>query len=58
MRIVRDRCDGEDYVDVLMTEQDLECIKEYCLLSGTVEISGQKFNLGFKIDVEAENLGW
>ena len=58
MRILTESFDKETYFDILVSEQDFEALKEFNLLSQSIEILGQKINLGLKIDQDEENDDW
>lgn len=54
MRIQAECFENETYFDVLVSEEDFEALKEFNLISRTIEIWGQKINLGLKIDANEE----
>lgn len=58
MRILHENFEGEEYIDILVSEDELEELKSYCLFSHEIDVDGKKFNLGLKIDKEKYEMLW
>lgn len=54
MKIVQERIDRENYLELSLTHKEFEIIKEYMIICKKCSIQGFETNVGVKLEIEAE----
>lgn len=55
MKVVKEELDGEIYVDLIISPDELEMISEYHILAKNVHIEEKTVNIGIRLETEAED---
>ncbi len=55
MKIVQERVEKEDYLEMSLSLREHELLKEYMIISKKCYISGEMTNVGIKLQLGAED---